>query len=176
MRVLSVIHQADAASGVFGETVRERGAELAEWNIAAGSPPPAPPESYDAVLVFGGAMHVDQEDRHAWLRDENSLLQALLERGIPILGVCLGAQLIAKAARAKVAADIGGDGPIDVVSLSEGGTSSAGLPSKKPTGSSRKPVLVTGITGQSSGRTGWCAPTTCHSTTSAPSIERSASV
>jgi GMP synthase-like glutamine amidotransferase len=102
MRVLSVIHQADAASGVFGETVRERGAELAEWNIAAGSPPPAPPESYDAVLVFGGAMHVDQEDRHAWLRDENSLLQGLLERGMPILGVCLGAQLIAKAARAKV--------------------------------------------------------------------------
>jgi GMP synthase (glutamine-hydrolysing) len=102
VRVLSVIHQPDAASGVFADAARERGAELTQWNIAAGSPPPAPPESYHAVLVFGGAMHVDQEDRHVWLREENSLLQGLLERGAPVLGVCLGAQLIAKAAHAKV--------------------------------------------------------------------------
>jgi GMP synthase (glutamine-hydrolysing) len=102
VRVLAVIHQPDAASGVFGDTVRERGDELTQWNIASGSPPPAPAESYDAVLVFGGAMHVDQEERHAWLREENLLLQRLLERNTPLLGVCLGAQLVAKAASAKV--------------------------------------------------------------------------
>ena len=39
-----------------------------------------PPRSrlYGAVLVFGGAMHVDQEERHGWLREENALLQRLL--------------------------------------------------------------------------------------------------
>jgi GMP synthase-like glutamine amidotransferase len=53
-------------------------------------------------MVFGGAMHADQDDRHPWLRDENAFLQRLLHQHIPVLGVCLGAQLLAKAAGADV--------------------------------------------------------------------------
>jgi GMP synthase (glutamine-hydrolysing) len=102
VRVLSIVHQSDAASGVFADAAFERGDDLTEWTISNGSAPPAPPESYDAVLVFGGAMHVDQEDRHPWLRDEDVLLRRLLERRTPVLGVCLGAQLLAKALRAPV--------------------------------------------------------------------------
>lgn len=102
MRVLSIIHQEDAASGVFADAAAERGDELTEWNISDGAGPPAPAESYDAVLVFGGAMHVDQESRHPWLRDEDALLRGLLDQRIPVLGVCLGAQLVAKALRARV--------------------------------------------------------------------------
>src|SRR5919198_166375 len=52
--------------------------------------------------VFGEAMHADQDDRHPWLREENVLLQRLLRQRIPVLGVCLGAQLLAKAAGARV--------------------------------------------------------------------------
>lgn len=102
MRVLSIIHQDDAASGVFAEAVAERGDELTEWSISNGAEPPAPAESYDAVLVFGGAMHVDQERHHPWLRDEDSLIRGLLDRRIPVLGVCLGAQLVAKALGSRV--------------------------------------------------------------------------
>lgn len=102
MRVLSIIHQEDAASGVFADAAAERGDELTEWSISDGARPPRPAESYDAVLVFGGAMHVDQENRHPWLRNENELLRGLLNRRIPVLGVCLGAQLVAKALRARV--------------------------------------------------------------------------
>jgi GMP synthase-like glutamine amidotransferase len=54
------------------------------------------------VLVFGGSMHADQDDHHPWLRDENLFLQRLLDLRIPLLGVCLGAQLIAKASHASV--------------------------------------------------------------------------
>ena len=46
------------------------------------------------------------------------------------------------------------------------GTSSAGFRSKKPTGLSMKPIGVTGITGQSSGRTMWWAPKVYQTTTS----------
>ena len=63
---------------------------------------PQPLDSYGAVLVFGGAMHADHEEHHPWLRDENFLLQRLLGLQVPMLGVCLGAQLIAKAAHADV--------------------------------------------------------------------------
>jgi GMP synthase (glutamine-hydrolysing) len=102
VRVLSIIHQADAASGVFGDAVRERGHELDEWDISQSSDPPAPIELYGAVLVFGGAMHADQEERHGWLREENALLQRLLADDVPTFGVCLGGQLVAKALGAPV--------------------------------------------------------------------------
>jgi GMP synthase (glutamine-hydrolysing) len=98
MRVLAVVHQPDAGPGVFADAVRARGAELESWLIAETDSPPAPPASYDAVLTFGGAMHADQEDRHPWLRTEKALLADLLAQGVPLLGVCLGAQLVAEAA------------------------------------------------------------------------------
>jgi GMP synthase (glutamine-hydrolysing) len=102
VRVLSIIHQEDAASGVFADAAAERGDELTEWKISDGRRSADPPESYDAVIVFGGAMHVDQEHSHPWLRDEGTLLRRLVDRGVPVLGVCLGAQLLAKALGARV--------------------------------------------------------------------------
>ena len=101
MRALAVVHQPDAGSGVFAEAAADRGLRLEEWSPANGGAPPAPAE-LDAVLVFGGAMHVDQEDAHPWLREEKRWLRELLERGVPTLGVCLGAQLVAEAAGARV--------------------------------------------------------------------------
>jgi GMP synthase (glutamine-hydrolysing) len=94
-RILSIVHQRDAGSGVFAEL----DADLHEW-----MPPEAPPPSldgYDAVMVFGGAMNVDQEERLDWLRPEKELLRGVLERGLPVLGVCLGSQLLAEAAGAE---------------------------------------------------------------------------
>jgi GMP synthase (glutamine-hydrolysing) len=101
VRVLSLIHQDDAPTGTFADAVRERGGELTEWNLAREAPP-EPPEAFDAVFVFGGGMHVDQENQHPWLRDEDELIKSLLAREVPLLGVCLGGQLIAKAAGAQV--------------------------------------------------------------------------
>jgi GMP synthase (glutamine-hydrolysing) len=47
-------------------------------------------------------MHVDQDDQHPWLRDEDELMKELLAERVPVFGVCLGSQLIAKAAGANV--------------------------------------------------------------------------
>lgn len=102
MRVLSIVHQADAGAGVFGESLRDAGAELDEWLVSGGGDPPADPFGYDAAMVFGGAMHVDQADRHEWLDPEKRLLSELLERGTPLLGACLGAQLLCAAAGGQV--------------------------------------------------------------------------
>jgi GMP synthase (glutamine-hydrolysing) len=100
MRALAIVHQRDAGPGVFGDAIRSRGLELDSWLRAETDLPPAEPSNYDAILVFGGAMHADHEDRHPWLREEKALLGDLLGRGVPMLGVCLGAQLIADAAGA----------------------------------------------------------------------------
>jgi GMP synthase-like glutamine amidotransferase len=69
---------------------------MVEWIPAQAAPPAA--EGFEAVLVFGGAMHVDQEDGHEWLAAEKQLLRSLLGLGTPALGVCLGAQLLAEVA------------------------------------------------------------------------------
>jgi GMP synthase (glutamine-hydrolysing) len=102
VHVLAVIHGEEARSGVFGDLTTERGHTLEEWSLAWNVPPPRPMDEYGAVFVFGGAMHADQDDHHPWLREENLLIQSLLNLRIPFLGVCLGAQLLAKAAHAPV--------------------------------------------------------------------------
>jgi GMP synthase-like glutamine amidotransferase len=93
VRVLSIVHELDAGAGVFGDPV----AQLDTWVPSSGDPPP---NGFDAVMVFGGSMHVDQNDGHPWLAPEKDFLRDLLERGTPILGVCLGCQLLAEAAGA----------------------------------------------------------------------------
>jgi GMP synthase (glutamine-hydrolysing) len=102
VNVLAVAHGSNVPPGIFGEELDERGHRLEAWSLAWGTPPPRPIDDYDAVLVFGGAMHADQDDRHPWLREENLFIQRLLDLHIPMLGICLGAQLIAKAAGAQV--------------------------------------------------------------------------
>src|SRR5437667_10851534 len=100
MRALAIVHQRDAGPGVFADAFRSRGVELDSWLRAETESPPRTPYDYDAVLTFGGAMHADHDDRHPWLEEEKALLSDLLERGVPLLGVCLGAQLLAEAAGA----------------------------------------------------------------------------
>jgi GMP synthase (glutamine-hydrolysing) len=102
VHVLSVIHGTDARAELFAPVVDRAGHELDEWSFAWGTPPPRPLDSYDAVLVFGGAMHADQDAHHPWLHEESMWLQQLLHRRTPVLGVCLGVQLLARAAGARV--------------------------------------------------------------------------
>ena len=90
MRVLSVVHELDAGAGVFGA--------YPTW--VPGSQPPPDVRDVDAMMIFGGSMHVDQNDEHRWLDPEKEFIRDALEHGTPILGVCLGSQLLAEAAGA----------------------------------------------------------------------------
>jgi GMP synthase-like glutamine amidotransferase len=70
--------------------------ELASFALG----PPPSRDAYEAVMVFGGEANVD--DDYPWLAAEKAWLHDLLERGTPVLGVCLGAQLIAELTGAEV--------------------------------------------------------------------------
>jgi GMP synthase (glutamine-hydrolysing) len=93
VRVLALVHGEYFGAGTFGEVVRERCDELVEWEGSVGLPPD---EDYDALMVFGGRTNPDEEGEKPWLADELELLRGHLDEGTPMLGVCLGAQLLAK--------------------------------------------------------------------------------
>jgi GMP synthase (glutamine-hydrolysing) len=100
VRVLAFVHHRNAAAGVFAEPALAAGHELVEW-LPHEEPPPGL-QGFGAAIVFGGEAQVDQEEAHPWLRPEKQLVRELLERGTPLLGVCLGSQLVAEAAGAPV--------------------------------------------------------------------------
>ena len=100
MRILGIVHQNDAGPGVFTDALERRAATLDTWRPAQAGVPPEDPCGYDAVMVFGGAMHADHEASHPWLGEVKAQLRRLLDRDVPVLGVCLGGQLLAEAAGA----------------------------------------------------------------------------
>ena len=54
------------------------------------------------LVVFGGEMNVDEVDTHPYLLRERELMSAAVAHGIPVLGICLGAQMLARALGASV--------------------------------------------------------------------------
>ena len=100
MRVLSIVHEDSSAPGTYGAVAEGRGHEHVAWPIHADRPPP--PGPFGAVMVFGGTMDTHEEDSFSWLRAENDFIRAQVDAGVPILGVCLGGQLLAKALGAQV--------------------------------------------------------------------------
>jgi GMP synthase (glutamine-hydrolysing) len=98
--VLCCVHQADAGPGVFAEAATRSGVELVPWFV-----PDEPIPTLDGVaglVVLGASADVDQENDHPWLSAEKALIRTALARRLPLLGVCLGSQLLAEAAGAKV--------------------------------------------------------------------------
>ena len=99
MKVLAITHGPDVGPELLGDVVADAGHELVLWDIAARGRPPG---GADAVMVLGGGQNVGEELEHPWLEDEYDLLREWVERGTPLLCVCLGAQTLAHAVGAEV--------------------------------------------------------------------------
>ena len=59
-------------------------------------------DAFDAAVLMGGPMSVNDESRYGWLRREKRWIGEVLDAARPILGVCLGAQLIASVVGSRV--------------------------------------------------------------------------
>jgi GMP synthase (glutamine-hydrolysing) len=87
--------------GLLGAVLRARGVALRTVRTFAGEPVPARCD-VDALVVMGGPMSVSERDRYPHLADELRLIESALAAGRPIIGTCLGSQLLAAALGARV--------------------------------------------------------------------------
>ncbi len=102
MRLLSIQHPKADEAGVFALAARAGGHVYDEWCPGVGQPAPGDPAGYDGIVVLGGEQNVVDAPRLRYLQDEISLIGEALERRKPVLGVCLGAQLLVAAAGGEV--------------------------------------------------------------------------
>jgi GMP synthase-like glutamine amidotransferase len=87
--------------GLIAAEAAAAGIELEPIRLWAGDPLPRP-DALAGLVVMGGPMSVNDGAAHPWIEPEVELLASALEVGLPILGVCLGAQLLARALGAAV--------------------------------------------------------------------------
>jgi GMP synthase (glutamine-hydrolysing) len=102
MRVVVLQHVASEGSGAIGAALRARGIEERVVRTDHGDEVPREPDGAAGLLVMGGPMGVYEADRFPHLRDEIRLIERAVAEGLPVLGVCLGSQLVAAALGARV--------------------------------------------------------------------------
>lgn len=100
--ILIIKHIDIEGPGTLGEYLQEHHEPYTIVELGAGEELPQDISSYKAIVVLGGPMNVDEENVYPFLRKENEFIQRVLKAEIPYLGICLGSQLLAKAAGAAV--------------------------------------------------------------------------
>jgi GMP synthase-like glutamine amidotransferase len=102
MRVHWFQHVEFEGLGLIEPWMRTRGHSLSATRWWAGETAGADADAAEWLIVMGGPMNIYQHRDHPWLVAEKAALAAALGRGARVLGVCLGAQLLADALGGKV--------------------------------------------------------------------------
>lgn len=100
MKVLVIQHVPAEGLGAFQEFLTGRGWELDVK--CEGVNIPNNLEDYNALIILGGPMGAYEEDIYPYLRTVQDLVREAAQRHLPVLGICLGAQLIARGLGARV--------------------------------------------------------------------------
>jgi len=97
MRVLIVENYKSTPPGLVGVALREAGANIDLRQAHLGAPLPDKASEHDAVVVLGGEQNALSDDISPWFPGLMSLLRDFGDHDRPVLGICLGAQLVARA-------------------------------------------------------------------------------
>ncbi len=92
-RVLTIINIADDPTGYIGEILEEHG--IAYDVIDASLQPIPNPTDYSALVVFGGPQNANEDEKYPYFLPEKAALRTAVEQKIPVLGICLGGQMLA---------------------------------------------------------------------------------
>jgi GMP synthase-like glutamine amidotransferase len=101
-RLLVVENDSSAPVGRFGDWLIDAGAELELRRAQHGDPLPAELDGYAGLVVMGGSMDALADEVAPWLPQLRGLLAGAVAAELPVLGICLGAQLLAVATGGRV--------------------------------------------------------------------------
>jgi len=101
MKFVCAQHIAFEPPGNLVHWVRERGDTLEILKMFADYQIPSP-KDFDGLFILGGPMSVNDVEQLAWLREEKDLVRAAIKADKPVLGICLGGQMIADVLGAEV--------------------------------------------------------------------------
>ena len=96
-------HEPGEGLGTLGQVLLEGGAALRLIHVHRGDAVPRRIGEATGLVILGGGMGAYELDRYPHLRDELAVIESALRGGRPILGICLGSQLLAQALGAEVA-------------------------------------------------------------------------
>ena len=95
-------HHEEENAGTLGDVLHARGIEARTVHGYLGEPIPKRLDEAAGLVILGGPMGVSDQDRHPFLTDELTLIGDALAHDAPVLGICLGGQLLAHALGATV--------------------------------------------------------------------------
>ena len=100
--VLALRHVRHEGLGLLADIFRERGLVYQILDLPDEAPRMFQPDQLSGLVVLGGPMNVDEVARYPYLSEEVGWIQEAVAMGLPVLGICLGSQLLAKALGARV--------------------------------------------------------------------------
>jgi len=101
-RVLFIQNGEQDHPGLFAKVLRDHGVALDVVNAGCGESTPGDLDRWAGIAVGGGGISAYEKERYPFLRDEEALILSARAAGKPMLGMCLGAQLMAGALGGKV--------------------------------------------------------------------------
>jgi GMP synthase (glutamine-hydrolysing) len=101
-KLLVLKHVAHEPLGTLDPLLRRSGFRIRYVNFGRHPDERASLDGYHGLVVLGGPMNVDDVGRHPHLAHERELVARALDRNLPVLGICLGAQMIARVLGAEV--------------------------------------------------------------------------
>lgn len=104
MNIQAIYHVSFEGPGGIKPWALARGHHFAETRLDRGEPLPAV-DAFDWLVVMGGPMNIYEEAAYPWLPAEKALIKAAVAAGKRVLGICLGAQLLADALGAEISAN-----------------------------------------------------------------------
>ena len=101
-KILVFQHVDCEGPGVFGRVARKAGAQLSTVHPSKSFPHAREVTEASGLIVLGGPMGVYESDRYAWIAREVELVGKAVSAGKPVIGICLGSQILAAALGARV--------------------------------------------------------------------------
>jgi len=101
LRALHIVNEPSGPGGVFLPSLRHHGFSIESVDSAQHELPKTL-AGYDAVISCGGTANTHESDKYPWIDAEIGLLREALRDGVPVIGLCLGAQLLTRAADGAV--------------------------------------------------------------------------